>query len=365
MATTNISSSDFLGFNDNTGAVQLPSGTTAQRPSSPSNGEMRYNTTDNKVEYYDGAQWISMEVYMPPLEVNYVVIAAGAGTGGGSGGAGAGGLRTSYPNTSTLNGHNEAILSLSTSTNYTVTIGAGGTAGSYGGSNPTNGNNTTFDTITSTGGGTGGYIKTGSPTYISGSNGGSGGGGSMSTGRFNGSAVTTPVTQGYAGGFGDSNFPIGFGSGGGANGAGSAASSGGAVGGPGGVGLVLGILNTTNATSSSVGEVSGSDVYYAGGGGGTGQNSVGGGGAGGLGGGGDGGFSSSDPGAANTGGGAGGCRDTTTGSNGGSGVVLLRYPKEYSVTVGAGIIEASGSPFTEGVSKISIFTAGTGNISFS
>ena len=60
MATTNISSSDFLAFNDNTGAVQLPSGTTAQRPSSPSNGEMRYNTTDNKVEYYDGANWIQL-----------------------------------------------------------------------------------------------------------------------------------------------------------------------------------------------------------------------------------------------------------------------------------------------------------------
>ena len=60
MATTNISSSDILGFNDNTGAVRLPSGTTAQRPGSPSNGEMRYNTTDNKVEYYDGASWIQL-----------------------------------------------------------------------------------------------------------------------------------------------------------------------------------------------------------------------------------------------------------------------------------------------------------------
>ena len=60
MATTNISSSDILGFNDTTGAVQLTSGTTAERPGSASNGEIRYNTTDNKVEYYDGASWIQL-----------------------------------------------------------------------------------------------------------------------------------------------------------------------------------------------------------------------------------------------------------------------------------------------------------------
>jgi len=55
MATTNISSSGVLGFNDTTGAVPLPSGTTAQRPGSASNGEMRFNTDTSKVEYYDGS----------------------------------------------------------------------------------------------------------------------------------------------------------------------------------------------------------------------------------------------------------------------------------------------------------------------
>ena len=39
MSTTKILSSDFLGFNNNTGAVQLTSGTTAERPGSASNGE--------------------------------------------------------------------------------------------------------------------------------------------------------------------------------------------------------------------------------------------------------------------------------------------------------------------------------------
>lgn len=43
---------------DDTGYLQLPSGTTAQRPSSPSAGYMRWNTTESYVEVYDGANWI-------------------------------------------------------------------------------------------------------------------------------------------------------------------------------------------------------------------------------------------------------------------------------------------------------------------
>jgi len=65
MATTNISSSDFLGFNDTTGAVQLTSGTTAERPGSASNGEMRFNTDTSKVEYYDGSVWVDFSLAQP------------------------------------------------------------------------------------------------------------------------------------------------------------------------------------------------------------------------------------------------------------------------------------------------------------
>jgi hypothetical protein len=35
---------------NDTGFLGLPSGTTAQRPSSPSSGMMRYNTSTNQVE---------------------------------------------------------------------------------------------------------------------------------------------------------------------------------------------------------------------------------------------------------------------------------------------------------------------------
>ena len=40
-----------------TGAFQLPSGTTAQRPASPQAGYMRWNTTTTEAEFYNGTEW--------------------------------------------------------------------------------------------------------------------------------------------------------------------------------------------------------------------------------------------------------------------------------------------------------------------
>ena len=40
-----------------TGAFVLPSGTTAERPSSPVNGMLRYNTDLNITEQYANGQW--------------------------------------------------------------------------------------------------------------------------------------------------------------------------------------------------------------------------------------------------------------------------------------------------------------------
>ena len=42
---------------DSTGFINLPSGTTAQRPGSPTAGMIRYNTTLNEVEIYSGTEW--------------------------------------------------------------------------------------------------------------------------------------------------------------------------------------------------------------------------------------------------------------------------------------------------------------------
>jgi hypothetical protein len=46
-----------LLIND-TGYIQLPSGTTDQRPGSPATGYIRFNTTLGIIEYYNGTYWI-------------------------------------------------------------------------------------------------------------------------------------------------------------------------------------------------------------------------------------------------------------------------------------------------------------------
>jgi hypothetical protein len=45
--------------NTSTGYLDLPSGTIAQRPSSPNSGYTRYNSDTGTIEFYDGTAWIS------------------------------------------------------------------------------------------------------------------------------------------------------------------------------------------------------------------------------------------------------------------------------------------------------------------
>jgi len=40
-----------------TGAWTIPVGTTAQRPSSPATGQLRFNTTLGYAEFYNGSSW--------------------------------------------------------------------------------------------------------------------------------------------------------------------------------------------------------------------------------------------------------------------------------------------------------------------
>jgi hypothetical protein len=49
-------------------------------------------------------------------------------------------------------------------------------------------------------------------------------------------------------------------------------------------------------------------------------------------------------------------------SNGGSGVVILKYPDTYTISVGAGL---TSSTATSGGFSVTTFTAGTDDISFS
>jgi len=92
-------------FINDTGYLGLPSGTTAQRPSSPANGYMRWNTTESQVEVYNGTKWAAINPDVTPLIVDYLVIAGGGSGGTNVGGAGgAGGYRNSYNSESSRGG---------------------------------------------------------------------------------------------------------------------------------------------------------------------------------------------------------------------------------------------------------------------
>jgi len=68
MATTKITSPDLFNLESLNSALKLPSGTTAQRPTSPSTGEWRYNTTTNLVEFWDGGEWRDLQSEnIPPI----------------------------------------------------------------------------------------------------------------------------------------------------------------------------------------------------------------------------------------------------------------------------------------------------------
>jgi hypothetical protein len=273
----------------------------------------------------------------PSVIVHYLVIAGGGGNAG-YGGGGAGGYRTSY-GTSGNNSPAEPTVTLANSQDYTVTVGGGGNRNSPG-------NNSTFHTITSLGGG-GGYND--APQSFVARSGGSGAGSRYGP-PFGGAAGSGNATQGTPGGTGTDgiqSFTIG-GGGGGASSAGTNAPGGPGPGGGGGSGLPS--------------TITGSNVTRAGGGGGISNNPPSGS-SGGPGGGGSGTYSggSGTNGQTNTGGG-GGASDTSSNGLGGSGVVILRYPSIFSISNPGGGLTFSTA--TDGSDKVTSFTAGTGNISF-
>ena len=264
----------------------------------------------------------------PPFSSDYLVVGGGGGGQSASYGAGggAGGYRTSY------NDSNVSALTFNPGTNYTITVGAGGGAGSNGGQSAIEGADIT--NIYSAGGGTAGQ------------NGGSGGGVTSGTPGQGNTPNVTPA-QGHDG---ESNGSLG-GAGGGASEAG---------------GTQLARRGGNGLENS----ITGTATYYAGGGGGganTGPNFNQPFGQGGLGGGGQSGTNTGS--APNTGGGGGGGNWTgnsdpsqQSGKPGSSGIVVLRYPNTKTVAIGNGL---TGSTSTSGSDKITTFTAGTGTISFS
>ena len=63
-----------------TDGIKLPEGTTAQRPGSPADGELRFNTTLNLAEYYDGTNWKAIDA--PPTISGFAVDGGSVGTTG-------------------------------------------------------------------------------------------------------------------------------------------------------------------------------------------------------------------------------------------------------------------------------------------
>lgn len=318
-------------------SLLLPKGTTAERPASPTNGAIRYNTDLGYTEIYKQGTWVKLTTPIAsenlasvattsgthivhnnhgyrihnflsgshtftPLRTGYVEVLVVAGGGGGGGrpyhGGGGGGGGVIY----------RSAYAVQAGTDYTVTVGEGGT-GYNNTTSVLNGKDSVFGNLIAIGGGGGGGSTSGDgPGYAGGSGGGAsvrnstGGAGTRGQGNDGGSGQLSPETPNY-----------GAGGGGGAGGIGGKGTT--TTGGDGGPGLPFSISGRTS--------------WYAGGGGGsTYANTRGG--IGGAGGGGTGvygvGGQNGEP---NTGGGGGG-RDNRGPEyrgqgNGGSGIVIVRY----------------------------------------
>jgi hypothetical protein len=313
--------SGLVDLSNNTGAINNPVGTTAQRPVSPIVGAQRWNSTLSALEVYVGGnnwQTIASTAY----NITYLVVAGGgAGGPGTAGGGGAGGMIS-------VN-----CITVNPGTAYPVIVGAGAAPAQYS-TNATNGNNSSFLNSTAIGGGrgagNGGSITTSS-------SGGSGGGGAY--------YVSVSYSQGPSSGTsgqGNAGGNPGSCGGGGGGGAGAVGNTG--PGGIGGVGL-----------SSSI---TGTATYYAGGGGGT-SSSGSYGGVGGLGGGGTAGNGTATSGAVNTGGGGGGnwgYTNTYYSGGGGSGIVIVRYPGTAQRANG-GTVSVTGGYVIHSFTSSGTFTA--------
>jgi len=275
--------------------------TTAMNALTSVAGDMIYNTTENKVFFYNGSAWGQTGTALP-LIVSYLIIAGGGGGAGSyGGGGGAGGYRNSYASeTSGRNSATEIKLATIVATNYTVEVGAGGAGSSN--NNGANGSDSSFASVLSNGGGNG------ADTNRGGGSGGSGGGAGGNSGSNPGNGK---LGQGFDGGPRDSSSYSGGGGGAGA----------------------VGIARQPGDGLSS--SITGTAVTRASGGPGTGGS-----------------YKAGNQ-ADNTGGGGG------QGTNGRSGVVILRYSKDYTITLAGGATSTAGEQ-TDGDDKyIEIKTTGT------
>ena len=286
------------------GATQLPTGTTAQRPVSPTTGLIRFNTTINGLEFYNS----STSAWENFSSVYYVdiLLVAGGGAGYGTGG-GAGGMVDLFGTQLTSGGI------------YNIIVGAGGAAGA--GNSP--GSNTSMSNTSisvAIGGGSGYDTST-----TNGMPGGSGSGG-MQPGSGNSPVYSSGGSgvagQGYAGCYGMYYGDVGDflrGGGGGAGGIGTAT---------GGIGRESVITGTSVMYAGGGGGLTAQPVTaYAGGAGGGGASATSG---------------SAWPGTTNSGGGGGANYSGTNGA-GGSGIAIISYSSTFQKATGGTVTSYTSS----------------------
>ena len=66
---------------DTTNSILVPKGTTAQRPTSPVNGHLRFNTTDSRFEIYENSKWDGLRVAAPSTNAAITQQNIGSGDG--------------------------------------------------------------------------------------------------------------------------------------------------------------------------------------------------------------------------------------------------------------------------------------------
>lgn len=141
-------------INYGTGALKIHEGTTAQRPSTPTEGSIRKNSTLNVIEGYSGGDWRSLESgkllnvrlfstqgvhssFTLDAKTNYIIVEM-VGGGGGGGKTAAGPYATNgFVNIASSGGAGSAVKFLLKKADLQSTfyyyIGAGGAAGGAGG----------------------------------------------------------------------------------------------------------------------------------------------------------------------------------------------------------------------------------------
>ena len=352
MATTKVST-DVIDLSGNSEALTWVKGTTAQRGGSPTLGDLRENTEDNRTEIYTDqsgtSEWRNLKetAYDFTFSADFLVV-AGGGAGGGNGtvtgGGGAGGLRTSWGSTSGGGSSAPDPLTLDISTAYTVTVGGGGAGNasdvvSASGSTSSISGSFTGSPISTTGGGGGGTSSNSS--NVNGQAGGSGGGGGGATGA-SGSAGSGTTAEGFNGG--SSTLVPGCGAGtckcgGGGGAAGLGASN------------VTTLNNTPSAGAGLALDITGGSVDYA-----TGGLCI---------------QSAPFSPTANTGnGGVGGYHDPSgtfgpvSDVSGASGIVVLNYPTDREINSVGGSLTTGVLNGTAAGKKYTTFTGGTGDITF-